>query len=338
MGVLFSDKVTLPSAIAPQPRLYTLILGESADDRKSTAIKMTLKFFRESLTDFPVCYGVGSAEGLAEQFKQSHRLLLTFDEFKTFVAKAKIETSVLLPAVNILFEDNRYQSSTKKHSINLKDVHLALLAASTVDTYSNIFDSQFLDIGFLNRLFVVKDHGHKRWAIPPKIDLQERDTLKRQLGETLKMVKDLSKGGPVELGLTVDAGERFEEWYHDLPQTQTAKRLDVYGHRLMLLLAVNDGKFEIDLETIERTIALLDYEYQIRQEVDPINADSKIAVMEERLRRSLSSKGGMDVTALKRKVHYSQHGLFVFTTALNNLRKAKEIELDRKTGIYRLTT
>jgi len=334
LGVLLSDRITLASEIAPQPRLYTLILGESADDRKSTAIKLTLKFFREALTDFPVCWGVGSAEGLAEQFKSENKLLLVHDEFKTFVSKSKIETSVLLPAVNTLFEDNRYQSTTKTRKINLKDVHLSMLAASTVDTYSTIFDSKFMDIGFVNRLFVVKDHGHRRWSIPPKIYEPEKDVLKKGLQEILQIASRAVLDGPLELPLTVDAGQCFDDWYFELPQTTAARRLDTYGHRFMPLLALNDKKTEVDLQTVKRTVALLDHELRIREEVDPIDADSKVAAMEERVRRILRQNGGMVPGELKRQVHYSRHGLWVFENAMRNLMRAGEVKFDRKARLY----
>jgi hypothetical protein len=41
------SRVTLASEIVPQPRLYTLLLGQSADERKSTALKKVVDHFRE---------------------------------------------------------------------------------------------------------------------------------------------------------------------------------------------------------------------------------------------------------------------------------------------------
>src|SRR5208337_3153442 len=66
LGSVLADKVTLESQIEPQPRLNTLLLGESADDRKSTAIDQTVKFFHRFSVDkiLNVCHGLGSAEGL----------------------------------------------------------------------------------------------------------------------------------------------------------------------------------------------------------------------------------------------------------------------------------
>jgi hypothetical protein len=70
LGHIFSDKITLESELAPQPRMYTAFVGESGDTRKSTAIKEVLKLFKEVVyeKDINAVFGVGSAEGLAKAF------------------------------------------------------------------------------------------------------------------------------------------------------------------------------------------------------------------------------------------------------------------------------
>ena len=45
-GSLTSHKVTLDSELRPEPRLYVVLIGESADTRKSTALEKTGTFFR----------------------------------------------------------------------------------------------------------------------------------------------------------------------------------------------------------------------------------------------------------------------------------------------------
>jgi hypothetical protein len=168
LGSVVANSLTLASEIAPQPRLFLLLLGESADDRKSTALNKVVDFFKWCVEDFSVCWGVGSAEGLQQRLQDKNRLLLCFDEFKQFVSKCKIEASVLLPCVNTLFESNRYEARTKKTNIYLDDVYLTLMAASTLDTYENTWSSQFTDIGFNNRLFLVPGSGERKHSFPIK--------------------------------------------------------------------------------------------------------------------------------------------------------------------------
>ena len=73
IGSFLADRVTLASEIAPQPRLFVLLLGESADDRKSTGLNKTVGFFRSALEDFHVCLGVGSAEGLQLRLEEKKK-------------------------------------------------------------------------------------------------------------------------------------------------------------------------------------------------------------------------------------------------------------------------
>lgn len=336
LGLLLSDKITLASEIRPQSRLYTVILGESGDDRKSTAINLTVDFFRDGLEGFPAFFGVGSAEGFAEQFKKKgNKLVLVLDEFGSFLNKTKIEGSVLLHTVNSLFELNYFQSATKKHMIDLKDVHLAFLAASTVDMYMNIRDPRFRDIGFINRLLVVKAKGGRRFPIPKRIDPKATKGLRARLGELLKIYSDASGGGPVELNLTAQAHAVFDDWYFHIPASHLSKRLDTYALRLMPLLAANEGKTEIDLKTVERVIALMDYEYTVRQEVDPLDTSGKIPAMEMKIRNVLR-KGARSVMELKQFTNYARDGIWVFNTALTNLCRAKEVRFDPKTRLYSL--
>jgi hypothetical protein len=341
LGNLLSHRITLASVIRPQPRLYTVILGESGDDRKSTTIRLTVEFFLEALGPeaFGVSHGVGSAEGLAEELSGSRELLLVCDEFKTFVNKARIESSVLLPCVNTLFELNRYHSATKGHRIALEDAHLSLLAACTKDTYSTIFSRAFTDIGFINRLLLVLDSAKRRFHLPPQIPADERAALRRRLQDLIGSVDALcKKAHPYPMPLTPEADETFRRWYEALPRSIFSKRLDTYGHRLMPLLAVGGGSPEVTQQVAEATVALLDYEFAVRRIADPVDAENKTAELEERVRRALargplSEKGR---AGLRKTLHYERYGYFIWNAAISNLEKAGDIRRDDQ-GLLALT-
>jgi len=249
LGSVLSKRLTLASEINPQPRLYTLLLGQSADDRKSTALKVTIDHYKSALDRrFDVCWGVGSAEGLQRKLTEiSDGLILTWDEFKQFVSKCKIQSSVLLPCVNTLFESNRYESRTKTTDINLEDAYLSLLAASTVQTYETTWDSSFTDIGFNNRLFLVPGTAKRRHAFPAKIPESRKNELKSRLNDIILHVGDFK-----ELDIDPLAKGIFESWYMTMEQSIHTKRLDTYAHRFMSLLAVNDFKEIVDVDTVNK--------------------------------------------------------------------------------------
>ena len=171
--------------------MYTVNLGESADTRKSTSVNKACGFFSETLDREAIheVLGVGSAEGLAKAFKRNPRVLLVSDELNALVQKMRIDASVLSPCICTLFESNRFHSLTKKHEICIDDAELCMLAACTLDTYRGMFTSQFLDIGLLNRFFVVIGDSKRKFAIPQPIPEHEKETLRQDLRNVLSFVE-----------------------------------------------------------------------------------------------------------------------------------------------------
>ena len=329
LGITLADSLTIDSELKPQPRLFTVILGESADDRKSSAISKTIHFFKDTATVFSVCWGVGSAEGLQKRMDENNRLLLAFDEFMAFVGKCRIEGSVLLPCVNSLFENNWYESQTKKSEVILNNAHLSILAASTVQTYERTWSPAFTDIGFNNRLWLVTGSGERKFSCPRTIPDESKLLAKKKLAAVLLHAEK----HPV-LEIDHDARERYDEWYMGRPRTIHGKRLDAYAMRLMPLLAVNDLKATVDLATVNKVIALCDHQHHVRQLHDPIDADSSVARLEEKVRRVLKAKGSAGRRDLKRALHVNQTGLWLFDTAINNLIREKELGFDKSTNAY----
>lgn len=323
LGAVLSSRNTLKTELRPQARLYLVILGESADDRKSTAVSKTVDFFLSAVTDFGVCFGVGSAEGLQRRFQKDSNVLLVYDELKAFVGKAKVDGSVLLPCVCTLFESNRYESHTKDREIILTGACLSILAASTIETYERCWDSAFQDIGMTNRLFIVPGQGKRQHAIPGQVPSHEWDTMKHDLGTILRTASMTP-----ELDITPGARALYEAWYLNLEQSIHTKRLDTYALRFLILLAVNASKSEVDEPVVQDVIDLMNWQLQARRLHDPIDADSAVAKIEEKIRRVLTT-GPRSDRNLKRTVHYNRIGTWVFTNAVRNLTKSNEIHFDK---------
>jgi len=317
LGWLVSNRISLDSEITTPARIFTLLLGESADDRKSTAIDKTIDFFSGITEGFAVCRGVGSAEGLQKLLLDKPHLLLCFDEFKHFVSKCRIEASVLLPMVNTLFESQRFETHTKTVKISVENAGLSLLAASTTDTYQQTWSQAFTDIGFNNRLFLVIGHGSRKFAFPRPIPDAEKYTLKNELRDVLKFV-----GTGRRIGITPEAEDHFQGWYLSREASVHAKRLDGYALRLMQLLAVNEMKEIIDLTTVEKVLALCDWQLTVRKLNDPIGVDNVVARLENNIRRQLEVRKELTEAGLCKWTHAETHGLYPFQCALQNLEKA----------------
>lgn len=330
LGLVLAGKLTLNSEIKPEPRFYIVLLGESALTRKSTAIDLTVEFFKDNMTQWADCRGVGSAEGLQERLKNDKTLLLVIDELKAFVGKCKIEGSILLPCITTLFESNRYEAQTKRHKVSLDDIHLGLLGACTTETYETMWSGPFLDIGLINRLFLVPGSAQRRFSFPDVIPQEEKEYFAKALQSILSFadVKNVYE-------LTPDAKELFDLWYMSLENSVHSRRLDTYALRLMPLLAVNEFKEEVDVEIVEKVIDLMNWQLEMRRELDPVSADTLVGSMEEKIRRILMNGDRTD-RELRQLTNANRAGLWVFTMAKRNLRQAEEITYDRKRKCFHL--
>jgi hypothetical protein len=139
---------------------------------------------------------------------------------------------------------------------------------------------------------------------------------------------------PVSIGIDAKGKEEWERWYNGLPNSEHCRRLDTIGFRLLGLIALTTDKSCIDLETVKTTTTILDYELSVRLLTDPIDADSTIAKLEEKIRRVLT-KGPLAPRPLQQAVHAHRTGLWAFSSALNNLQNvSKEVEF--RGGLYQL--
>jgi len=241
-------------------------------------------------------------------------LMLYQDELKMLAQKMKIESSTLLPCISSLFEGTDYVSATKKSYAPIENLQLSLLGATTIDSYQSMCDSSMKDMGLINRLWIVPGESMSKYPIPKPI----RDEDLIHIRERLVLMVSKAKDGK-KLSLTEDAEQVFNEWYLNREKSSHAIRLETYAHRLMCILAINDGKDCIGSDIISRVIALCNWQLEVRKIYDPLDTDSIYAKVEDLIRRALNRCGSLTVGRLRKVIHAERYGVRVFQYALSNL-------------------
>jgi hypothetical protein len=336
LGLMCGTKLRLDVAAECEPRLYTVLLGASADVKKSTALRRTISFFTEKV-DFmgslslneQIIYGVGSAEGLARKLNEQTNVLLCYDELQAFITKSSIEGSVLLQATTSLYEQTHWSSTVKsaKASIRVSDGHLSLLGCCTTETYSNMWSPEAIAIGFPNRLFLVSAERKVRVAWPPTPNVAELLALSDRVRKQLARL-------PLTFQITEEAKAVWDNCYLSLPHCEHTKRLDTLGFRLLGLIALCTDKEVVDIETVEVVCSILGYEFGIRVLTDPIDADNQIAKVEQKIRRTISARGPLSKRDLVRFSNASREGAWAFERAISAMKSTGEVISEK--GLFRL--
>jgi hypothetical protein len=340
LGAYVSDKVQLDSALATEPRLYTVLLAKSGM-KKSAAMERTAELFHGlhddrsfDVADAPyfICDGAGSGEGLAEVLQQEKRVLLSPDEFQHLTEKMKIENSSLSTLLTTLFERKRWSNvlKGKQKSAHLRDASLSLLSATTFEAFDTLFDGKSSNLGLLNRLWLVPASVTTRVALPDALPKVYK-TFKKELRETLEPFASADQ--KLLATMTKKARTRFKEWYDNLPQEDPKTvRLDGYGHRLMILLAIcagraKDEEISIDEDVIESTIALLDWQRACREAFWPIIADTRDGQITQKIIRAISlSDDGLTKREIFRAINAHRVGPLVFERAIDGLIKSGQLK------------
>ncbi len=315
LGIAVSTFVRLESLLREEPRLYVVKVGPSWSGRKSSSQDLIEDLYAPLLQDRVIlCYGAGSAEGLAKRMQSGLPTLLVYDEFRSFVDKSGVQGSVLLPMVGQLFSRTVYENSTRNSEIRLPDAHLSLLGACTTETFTTMFNPSFRNIGFLNRLLIVEG---KRTTLKPIPESLPPGVVGKLQERTRAQIERAERERPA-LRFTADARRRWEEWYRALPENPYTPRLDTYGFRLLMLYAVTTESWEITRPLVDAVIALLDYELAVRKELDPVDAEGATARMERLILRHLN-KGRMYEARLQKLCNVRHYGVWVFEQAMKNV-------------------
>jgi hypothetical protein len=322
LGAVCSPDLTLKVGAEVDTRFYTILLGESYSVKKSTALRNTMDFFSK-LAAVPkphIIQGVGSAEGLARELANNPKLVIAYDEMRAFVDKTKVQSSVLLPMTTSLFEGHDWSNSTKDKQtcFQVQNAHLSIIGCCTTDTYETMWSSEAIAIGFPNRLLIVNAEANPKvaWPEPP-----DQEALLDIGGRIQRQVARL----PLKFEVDAIGRSAWEDWYYNLPSSEHVKRLDTIGWRLLPLFALTSDKDSIDSATVRRVTDVLDYELRLRMLTDPIDADGKIARLEEKIRRVLRTKGPQSNRDLRRMVHADREGIWAYGQAIKNLVKAGDI-------------
>jgi len=313
-------------------RFYTMLLGDSYSVKKSTAMRNAINFFSSLKSGrLPhVVHGVGSAEGLARELGENPRLVLALDEFRSFLDKTKVQSSVLLPMAASLFEGSRWDNATKDKTacVQVADAHLSIIGCCTTDTYETMWNQEAISIGFPNRLFLVNAEAKPKVAWPEPASEGVLRNIRTRIQQQLANL-------PRSYEISPDARQAWENWYKCVPESIHAKRLDTIGMRLLPVFALSMDKGLIDLEVVYHVTAILDYEFRLRMLTDPIDADNHVAKLEEKIRRTLRSKGAQSRRDLRRAVHADRVGIWAFDQALRNLVKVND--MTQQKDCYQLT-
>lgn len=355
-SIFACGNTTLRINVPVKPIMYTVLLGHSSASRKSLAMKQVIDFFTDSIGErfedrtYKGFFGSGEAilrklVMLGETDPRNMAVALwNVDEFEEVISRSTMEHSVMAPLMQSLYEDNVFEYMTSSKHIKVKNAYLSVLSASTIDTFSSLWEKRLTEGGFLNRLWLVAPQQAKRITLPRDLGGEVdglREDLRKLIFEIESGVPEIAVNGrpavktefKQSIPFTPAAEHLWGEFYHDLlPEMafeaeEASRRLESYALRFALLMALSRREFAgVSADTIARVIDLIKYEFRVRQVLKPIDAKSDTARIEQMILRELSYRKTANKRDLYRYVNAHRLGAGLYEKGLDNLTKMGFVE------------
>lgn len=306
LGAVLGRRVCVHYANRLYPNFYGVMAGTSGLSRKTTSLNRSRDLV-EALQDtsedpairppVQIIHGIGSAEGLLDALDGKGRVVVVeADEFRTLLAKAKQEGSILVPCLTELFSCRDYRLQTRQKTVWALEPFVSIVANTTVSWLEQSLAESDVLGGFAGRFLYIIGEPKPPIPYPPKPDQTKFNALVRSLNDCRTFAGQIAEGGG-ELTASEEAKATFSEYYRDHyercqddgTQSTLLRRLPDYCWKLGLLYAVMDKTRCIDVDHITPAIEACQFFEGCTQRIFATFGESKTLRLERRMEEALKA-------------------------------------------------
>jgi len=265
LGMMLGRNVWRSSPRPIYPNFYVLLLGQTGDSRKSTALWFAEELLRYVGEDIQIISGIVSTEGLVERLAQGEgtKGLGYVDELRSLMCVGKRKgTQDILPKLNSLYYCPAQVSVDRvKNPTTATHPFFSLIGATAQDYVDDLIGSLELNGGFLNRFLLVS--GEEQ---PPNPDAEEPSEANwMRIAAPLREVCDRWAGNPTKMEWGGEAKELWREFYVQWKTKRktwylTAQKLTARTHehvqKIACVYAAVNGEPVITAKTLATAITI----------------------------------------------------------------------------------
>ena len=318
------------------PSIYLVIIGKKGKMIKSASVKDAFRYFQwmglleqgspslRNAADKVVVFEAGSSEGLGIEAQRigAKSIILFYDELEQLTLKASIEGSTIKSSLLKMYESadfsNLIKSKKETYSIQAGTYCASLIALTTDKRFKTLWSRLCGDdSGLTERFtFLYQPKDFKPVTIPVSVNTQDGASVTRQrieaaVNQGIYKFDDLK---PLAALLTGD-----DPWLN---------REVIRAQKWALYMAVDLGFDTINEEALERAIAVVQYERQVKKHLRPYEAENKFAALQLKIVDLLMQKGGSArLNDLEDTGHAHRQGSTMWGDAVKGLISSRQIDV-----------
>jgi hypothetical protein len=294
--------------------IYNILVGKKGQTTKSSCLSEAVEYFqyadlaRHDSQDIKnaegksLVFSAGSAEGLCLDIQRSscRNAVLLYDELSTLVKKIGIEASSLGGALLAMYESKKQANSVKrtkeKYSLEPGQYVLSVVTACTLKNFPETWATLATGNDGMDDRFT--------FTLQPEILPEKR---------VQKYVNTVAGAWETRKLIEKAIAKREYEIEDESPLQAALKwmtnRDEIRAEKYALGIAVDAGLEAIDDACVEKAIALVRYEQEVKKYLKTSDAHTKNAVAQLKIRDILEkAKGRMPKRDLLRKMRHHEYG------------------------------
>ncbi len=364
-AVALSPSVEWDNDLGIQPRLFTVNVGTSADGRKSTGARLTLKLWKEVLREMDRAFsetlrlveGFGSIEGMMAQLRLRKKkdkktgdkiviypppTIFYSDELDPIIKRSQLSGSIGTFGIHQLLDANDLDYPLKDSTREIRRAYMGIIANGTTPRFRELWGPENINNGFLNRAMIVGGWRRSVMSDPPKASDGGRQELAWKIRDLLDTVeaKAEENGGKIQIGFeTPEAAKRWDWYYRTISEKAhpVLRRIDFIGFRLMMIQSLVKGEMSVSIQTVDEVITFLNYQIETRQVLQPDRGRSPIARIQTRiLRQFRRSEDRWTSRDLQRSTKSGDDSIEEWKQALQGLVKTNMLVWDGTSHLRRV--
>ena len=313
------------------PSLFMVLIGRKGKIIKSSSVESAIEYFKyagmvehgntvmDNANAKALVWEIGSPEGFGLEMARlkCRNGILFYDELSTLTNKAGIDGSTLTSRLLAMYESGKFQNlvKSKKESFSFDPgtYCVSLIACCTDKNFlthwsklsgrSTGLDDRFF---FLYQPSTFKDPKPQIYVPTMEGALKTRMLVDKAIQQGVFKIENSS---PLQTAMA------------DMDNRQ-----EIRAEKFALYFAIDLGLEEIDLECIERGLALVAYEKSVKKYLDTYEASTKEGSVQMELRILLKrNQGEMTLRDVERAMHPERHGTTLWLQAYKGLINAKII-------------
>lgn len=309
------------------PSVFMVIIGKRGETMKSASVQDAIQYFKfmgfadhagpgtKTAEGKSLVWTAGSPEGLGIDVQRTNckNIVLAYDELSMLTNKASIDSSGLVSALLGLYESAKFQNKIKSgkesYSVDPGTYCATLIACCTdknfLPNWSKLAgDSTGLDDRFF---FLFQPETFK--SPTPQIAVNTMDGAL----ETRKIIDAAVKQGVFRI--TDDS-----PLAHKMSNRDIDNREGIRVEKFALGFAIDMGKTEIDEECIERALALVKYEKDVKAYLAPFEASTiEGSIQMELITLLKKGNGTQTMRDINRIMHPERMGTSLWTRSYSGL-------------------